>query len=404
MDFKIEIDNPEGILTWIGDSQSRVLMVPQKAAAYLFRNYTIKYGDLLNQLGLYSVGSIGRELEATFINLTTPDYLIQERGAGCSWDPTTGMTTNLTSISSSPWKVNAEMCPDVLWNSCLEKILGVGNDVTDFFSTPEGNALIVQMIYDINMSLGNSFFMMNNFGQHPTIDEVNAEQSYQAVTSASTWVRFMKNQKPIAGFYTLIDELAETEEHLNVDITNAMLSADKTKFVGDAKKFVDSIIEAAPYEFGILSDQLIYDGKGPIIKLSYSIFERFKEQNNVGCFCEANETALNLMFTGVDKKYMIGPNVLMYKGFWIVKDHAQQHFDRVTNTVTHRGLLVLPGNFGLAHDTTSLDQYSGMGLRVYQDLRPQEGGKLFLDTYGRVANAILNVKFLAGGSRSFIKN
>jgi hypothetical protein len=113
---------------------------------------------------------------------------------------------------------------------------------------------------------------------------------------------------------------------------------------------------------------------------------------------------MNMLINGVDSKYKLGPNVLRYKGFWIVKDHAQQHFDRITNTVTHRGLLIMPGNFGLAHDTATLDQYSGMGMRVYQDLRPSAGGKLFMDTYGRVANAILNQNFLAGGSRSFLKN
>lgn len=403
MDFSIEIDNPQGLMTWIGDDNRRVLYIPQKAAAFLFRNFTMKYGDFNAQLGLYSIGSLNREHDATFVSLTAPDFLIQERGAGCSWDPVTGMTSDISTIASQPWKMQAEACPDLLWNSCIEKILGVGVDITDFFSTPEGTALVNEMLYQINLSLGNSYFMMNNFGQHPTIAEVDAEGSWVTTNSAKKWNRFKNNQKPIAGFYTLVDALAETEDHLNVEVTNAMLSADKMKFVGDARKFVDNIIAAAPYEFSLMNENMVMMGQSPIIKLSYSIWERLNEQNNLGCFCDANETALNLLFNGTDAKYGLGVNVLRYRGYWIVKDHAQRQFDAVTNTVTHRGLLVYNGNFGLAHDTVALDQYGGIGMRIYQDLTPKGGGMLYMDTYGRVANAIINKNLLAGGSRSFLK-
>lgn len=405
--FEEEIVAPDGrgIIKWIGNDTEIVLTVPRETGVYFFQNYAIKYGDIVgSQLGLYQTATIGNDRKAKFLQLNTPSFLIQPRGKGCTWTPSGVITGDSNEIESYPWMTQMETCPDTWWNSCLEKLLGTGNDVNDMFSTPEGQALFNEMIRQVYTGLGNSYYMLANFGRNSLIDDAESAGSWASKVDAETWQRFkLNNSIGSGGFYTIADDLQEDGlPHFNVPIENSELSYDKKLYTGDAKAFVDKLISHCTYDFAQVNEQHVYEGMFPVIKLSYSIFNRLQEQNKVSSFAETNPTATNYYFTGSDKTFRLGPSTMLYNGYYIIKDHAQQRFDSILNAVTHRGMLVLNGNFGVGHDTENLAQYGGLGLRLFQDLRPKEGGKIYMDAKGRISTHILNTDFMTHGSRSFL--
>lgn len=402
--FEQVIESPNGILQWVGNSTERVLTLDVQSAYYFFRNYAVKLGDLTgNAMGMYSLASVGRENEAKWMSMNTPEYLLQTRGAGCSWNPVKGMTTNVDTVAMCPWKLNLEECPDALWNSCLEKILGTGLDIIDWLATPEGSALFNEMIRNIHIGLGNSYFMMAWFGGHGLIDEADDANSWTAKIDPIKWQNFKRNQATCGGLMTAIDALKDANiEHYNVEIRNSELSTDFKTYIGDAKALIDRVIDSATYDFNLVNEMNISEGRYPVIKVTTSIFKRLREQNALTNFAESNMTALNLWLKGKDDEFMLGPNTMMYNGYLIVRDDVQKKFDDVTGTITHRVLLAVNGVYGIAHDTTSIDQFGGLGMRVFQDLRPKEGGKLFMDTYGKIATKIINTDFVVNASRSFV--
>lgn len=134
--FEVFIDVQGGLAQWYGNATERVLTLPTQAAATLFRDYAVRFGDYNgNALGLYSQGVINGDNEASFISMSTPDFLIQERGSACSWTPSKGITTNLTNVPIGKWKVQIEQCSDFTWNSILENILNPGHGVINFLET-----------------------------------------------------------------------------------------------------------------------------------------------------------------------------------------------------------------------------------------------------------------------------
>jgi hypothetical protein len=334
--------------------------------------------------------------------MDVPEYLLQARGNGCDWDPVKGIKTAIDEVDMCAWKFQGEQCPDALWNTCLEKMLGVGNQVTDFLATSEGSALFSEIIRNVNIGLGNSYFMMAWFGQNDLIGVADENNSWVNKVDAAKWANFKRNQATCGGLMTMIDRLkADDIEHFNVEITDSELSADQKVYIGDAKALIDRVIDAAPYEFNMINEQNISSGDYPIIKVTPSIFKRLKEQNNLTSFAEVNMTTLNLMLKGKDDEFFLGPNTMMYNGYMIVRDDIQRKFDEVTGTITHRVLMGIPGVFGIAHDTAAIDQFNGLGMRMFQDLRPKEGGLLTMDAYGKIATRIINSDFLVNASRSF---
>lgn len=392
-----------GVINWNFNGMDNEIRIPREETTLFFRNYAIKHGDLMaNKLGLYSMASVGRNGEITWGKLGTADYLIQPRGQGCVWNPTKGLTSDFDSTLLQPWKIQFEQCPDALWNSILEKVLGTGIDVTDFFATTEGQLLFMKIIEQINLSAGNSYYMMVNFGQNDLITTSNTNNLWVNRVTAELWDRFRANQSVVMGFYTYMDKYKdEGLYNFDVEIADSLLSNDKLKFTGDAIGWVDTLIEHQPADMSDLAETMIANGIYPTMKLSKSIFERFQAQNRLTNVAESNPNALRAYFTGVDAEFMISPNTLMYKGYFIVKDTLQEKFDNVTGTVTHRGFISLAGNFGIAHDTAFLNQYDGLGMRIYQDNRPQYGGKIFADSYGKVATAILDKSMIVHGSATF---
>ena len=397
MNHDIMIDSPGGYLKLSGAGSQRYLEVSTGSNAFFYRNIGLKYGDIaMNALGMYSLASIGREGQAVFTSLTAPNYLLRKRGAGCAWDPVIGIKSNIESIDLCPWKSDMEMCADALWDSCFEKLLGTGVDVQNLLATPEGRAIVQEMMRQIYLGLGNSYFMLAHFGNHELIEESDTNGWWQTKSTVEDWINFKGNQEVCTGLYTLVDGLKrEGHENYNVEIKKSDVSVDK--YIGDARALIDLTIDSAPQEFNLINDANIAQGIFPVIRATKGIFDRLKQQNMIQCFCE-NPEMFKAYMTGVSAEFNITPTTMMYRGYVIVRDDTQAIFDNMVGVITHRVLLGANGVFGIAYDTAQLAQFNGLGLRMVQHLDAPFQGKIYLSTAGKIGTAILDKSLVVNAS------
>ncbi len=397
MNYDIQLDSPNGFMKLSGAGSQRYLEVSTGMNAHWYRNIGIKYGDIaMNALGMYSLASIGREGQAVFASLTTPSYLLRKRGAGCSWDPVKGIKSNIDRIDVCPWETQMEICADALWDSCFEKLLSVGVDIHNIMATPEGRAIVQEMMRQIYLGLGNSYFMLAHFGNHELIDESDANGWWQTNTNVEDWLAFKGNQEVCGGIYTMVDELKrQNYENYNVEIKSSDVSGEK--YIGDARALIDLVIESAPQEFNLINDANIAQRIYPVIRVTKGIFNRLKEQNTLSCFCE-NPEMFKAYMTGVSEEFNITPTSLMYKGYVIIRDDTQAIFDNMVGVITHRVLLGANGVFGIAYDTAQLAQFNGLGLRMVQHLDAPFNGKIYMNTAGKIGTHILDKSLVVNAS------
>src|SRR5690606_31205744 len=150
-------------------------------------------GDLTgNYFGLYSYGSVGRAGKIRFARLEGPKHILSSRKNGCTWNPKGKITNDITDMMLCPVEYNGELCPDALWDSCWELILGTGNQVRDITATPEGRALFAEMLRLTYVGLGNSIYDLGWFGQHPAIEDADDNDTY--TVSEEEWEDFKDQQ------------------------------------------------------------------------------------------------------------------------------------------------------------------------------------------------------------------
>jgi len=252
------------------------------------------------------------------------------------------------------------------------------------------------MMRQIYLGLGNSYFMLAHFGKHELIEESDDNGWWQTKSTVEDWINFKGNQEVCMGIYSYVDMLKrENHPNYNVEIKKSDVSGDE--YIGDARALIDLVISSAPHEFGLINRTNIAQGKYPVIKVTYGIFNRLNQQNTIQCFCE-NPIAFKAYMTGVAEEFNITPTSLMYKGYVIVLDDAQATFDDKVGVITHRVLLGANGVFGIAYDTAQLAQFNGLGLRMVQHLDAPFQGKIYLSTAGKIGTTILDKSLVVNAS------
>lgn len=397
--FPVHIGSPIGA---DGLASGRAMTIPTGLAISLFRSLAIKRSDIVsNYFGLYTLGSIGRNKKVRFGSLNTPKHILSSRKNGCVWNPKGQITNSITDIELCPVEYNGEQCPDALWDSCWESILGTGNDVRDWLATVEGKALFGELMRAIYLGMGNSFYDLAWYGKNSAIEAATANNSY--TVGEKEWADFVDQQEACRGWLTLDDALRHIEglENFNVQIHPEDVDGDT--YIGAPTELFERLKKQSTGNFRVAlkSGQRFNGRKAPII-VTQSIFDAYEKEllqtwgkidamfyySYNGKFCEK---------LGCIEGEQI-PGVLLWKGHPVISMDEWGLYDEMTGMISHRAILTVPGNYGMAYDIPELSQFDGMGMRINQRLEAPYQGKIYMDTTFEMGTAILNTDLMTSAA------
>lgn len=391
-----------------GQSGTRYMTLSTEAMLSFFKRISILKSNLVNNsYGLYSFARADRHKKVRFASLSTPKHLLSSRKNGCSWNPKGSVNMNSSEVTLCSVEYNGEQCPDAFYGSCLEQIFGSGNDVRDFFATPEGVALFGQLLELIYAGLGNSLYDLVWYGQHPLITESNANEWYGV--DDKEWANYRDQQDACGGLMTMVDWFKKDGlENYNVQIPKADISADGTRYIGSATDLFDTVLAKQNTEMKLASKRSTYTSLRAVLLVDAKIFKKYEEELTAqwsqipamfqyfynGTFCQEIGCSGSIPVEGV----------LKYKGHMVVCMDEWTDFDTITGTNTFRVMAVTPGVFGIAYDLESLNQFNGLGLKLTQHLDAPFQGKVFMDTTFNVGTGILDEKFIVNASLTLVPN
>jgi len=390
----------EGGFGLTGTQTSRIISVQTESAFNIFDGVSVQQRDqYARALGLYGDVILGRDLNGRFASFSTPKHVLSDRKTGCAWNPKGGVRMNIEEFPTCPVEFDGEECPDVFYGTCFERLFAPGNGVRDLAGTAEGQALLAQMLRKLYQGLGNSFFDLYNFANHPLIEQANTAAFYNV--GIEEWEDYVDQMLSgnCGGLITLIDELAAKGQAgygLDISTVNPGTGA----FTGNIINLIEDLKAAAGAELttAIESGMVMPDGQTryPVILLTTAEFNAYKAyiRNLAG----TNEMAYRYMLEGTDGTTNLMRNVLVYDNMPVVRWDACVGFDAITGAQSHRAAIVAPGVFGVLHDVSDLAQWEGMGLVVEQSTRVQDKGKIFMTTTFRWGAGLADPNFMVMAS------
>lgn len=353
-----------------------------------------------NVLGMYTFVPVDRDGTARFGSFTHSKHNLRSRDASCTWNPNGTMTFGVESITTCAKQYQNEMCSSVLWDTCWEKLLDIGMGKLDFNSTPEGTKFLRLAIDEIMRRLGNDYFNVVEFSNHPNITLSNSNNAWmQSGTTAQDWTAFKLQQLDAncSGIWTTAEKLKTVSgyDHFNVEIKES--DVEGTKYIGDAidlfeRAIAKSTPELTAWEANVGVDPAL---AMPIIHVTPGIYARYKQQlrtqyNNI-------PESFYLMMEGEQGIKMPMRNILMFDGHWVLSRPDWHSFDRITGITSHIIAITAPGVLGITADVTPTRQYQGMGLVVTS--RPGAPfNKTYFETQFRTGGTILDHRFMVYGS------
>lgn len=388
----------EGGFGLFGTGTSRRITVTTESSLNIFENVAVIQRDqYARALGVYGDVSLGRDLKGRFASFNIPKHLLSNRKNGCTWHPKGGLRMNIDEFPTCPVEFDGEQCPDVFYGTCFERLFGTGNEVRDFYATAEGQYLIAQMLRRIYQGLGNSFFDLYNFANHPLITQANTAGFYNV--AVSEWEDYIDQMLSgdCGGLITQLDELAAAGVDgydLQIDDVNAA-----GEYIGDPYELFESLKAGASPDLQVAIDSGMEINGGvqyPIMLVTSEIFNAFKAK--IRSIAGTNELAYRYMLEGTDGTTKMMRNVLVYDNMPVVRWDAHVPFDKITGAKSHRAAIVAPGVFGVLHDVDPLAMFDGLGLMVEQSTRLEDKGKVFMSTTFRWGAGIANTDFVVMAS------
>lgn len=393
------------------NSPTNYLSLNTKAAVNFFRRISVlKTNIVLNSLGLYSFGKMGRNGEVRFASMNAPKHVLSPRtGKGCSFTAKGRIDMGVTEFYVDPVQYQGKQCPDSLYETNFERIFGTGHGIKDLMGTPEGKKLFGEIVYLTYIGLGNSFYEMATYAGHDLIFEADSNDWY--TVDDKQWEDYLDQQdtKRMVGHMTIIDKLASEQglEHFNVEIAANEISDDGKDFIGEAKDLFDRCLEAQPAEMKLANKYRSTVVGKSIFLVSPSIFKKYRrelQEDNMNGIPEDLYYTLHGNFAKIanmnTSTYAEG--VLKYDGHVVVEMTEWEAFDTMTGTNTHRCLLASPGVLGLGYDVVPIKQFDGLGLRFVQKLDAPDNGMIYMDTYFDLGSGIVNHDFIVNASRTFV--
>jgi len=396
------LDEQMGAITIESAGENNYIKVRTSAWLNIFNRAAIIEGDVTNDmLGLYSRLIVDGEGKAKFGTIKTPKHLFRPRQNGCQWTPNGKIRMGLTEFDTCPIEYQGEQCPDAFWNSCFESLFTPGRGVRDLESGEIARVTAATM-RQLAIGLGNSFFNLWNFANHPDITTADTNGTY--LVPDDEWDDYFAQQvgsdsRPVncSGMVTILDELAnEGEPGYTIDIPNSDITAGA--YTGDVVALFNKMVNAAKPELRTMSRRGVGSGANrryPIMLVTENIFQAYQDYL-VTTFPQI-PTILQYSLTGVSGGVSTVPGVLNWNGIPIVSWDAVTAFDEIVGTTSTKIALVTPGAFGVASDVRNLQQYQGMGLRMVQRLDPPYNGKIYMDTTLRWGAALADPEFVTYG-------
>lgn len=391
----------EGGFSLTGDAAGRRVTVSTDAGLQIFENIAVLQTDqFARELNLYGDVILDRELKARFASFNTPKHLLSSRKNGCSWNPKGGMRMNVDEFNTCPVVFDGEQCVDTFFGTCFERFFGPGNAVTDMTATAEGQTLLANMLKRIYQGLGNSFFDLYNFANHPLITEANANAFYNV--SVNEWEDYSDQMLTgeCGGLITQLDALAaQGERYYDMVIPTTDLNVATNKFTGDVMALFDALKEQASSELQSMMDTgMMINGANrmPVYLVTRDIFNAYSAL--IKAKAGTNELAYRYTIENSDGTTKLMHNVLMYDGMPVIRWDAPSRFDAITGAQSHRAAIVAPQVFGVLHDVSDLKQWEGQNLIVEQSTRVQDKGKIFMTTNFRWGAGIANKDFISMAS------
>jgi len=390
-----------------GRVTNRYLSFDTEADLNFFRRVSIvKSSITLNSFGLFSFLEAGNNNSVRFAHLTKPKHLFSKRTSGCVWSPKGRVRMDVDEITLCPIVYKGQHCPDAFFGSCLERLYGVGNDNINVYATPAGDTIMGELTNRIFEALGDSLYELVWYGQHPIIDDADAND-WQGVDDQE-WEDYKDQQESCGGILTIVDWFKQDGlTNFNVPIHKEDISADRTEYIGVVTDLFDRVLNAQSTEMKILSKRGDTTGTNSeaVLLVDRKIFTKYENEladqyvtipemfyyRYNGQFCQAVGCNENVHVKGT----------LRYKGHLIVCMDEWEDFDHITGTVTFRCLAVIPGNFGVAFDVPSLTQGGTYGLRLTQRLDDPWEGQVFMSTRFKVGMGVIEEKYLVNASRTF---
>lgn len=402
-----------GSLFYNNNMSAQVLQVPRSTALYLFEKASIvnpRFAD--NACGLYTFVPIGRDGEAHFGSFSTPQFNLRPRDKRCSWNPSKcGIEFGIEKIPTCPLQLQNELCTDMLWGSCWEKLLGIGSGVRDFDSTQEAALLLARVINKIMIGIGNDLYYLMAFGGHPYIQMAHEKKWYKLCgISQEKWDCFYEMIMACGGHLTMIDAMKEVDKlpqfqggYLKASDTNGAI------YNGDAMAAIDFVKAQATHEMSTYSKMdrglnmpAVVGAANPdgklIVGVTEGIFNRLKQQYRQIYKGIPEGFYLTLYgeshgCEGCGSQRLKG--TLMYDDCIVICKTEWSFLDQMTCIKSHRVVLMAEGVLGIAYDVPLTEQYNGMGMEISKwNIQPNKG-KTYVDADFRVGAAILDPDYIS---------
>ncbi len=268
------------------------------------------------------------KVDATMHKLNRPKRFLQSND-NCGFTPKGKMQLTSRKITVARMKVNLQFCVDELFDTCLERITGAGNDIKKMDSTKALKALKAAMMEQVQQGLIDDIFAVAYFGK---------------VTNTIS-------DADLQSFFALMNGIWED---IFADVTAGNTPA-QTGVSGSALSSGDSVD---------LFDDTYGDSKLPLKKfkknfLVYNVTSTVYENYLAYLQALGTEMANQLIIDGVQ----VG---LKYNGIPVI-EHPEWD-DILVNeyglTLPHRVQLTVQGNDTLATDISG----ESTSLRVYSDI------------------------------------
>lgn len=401
----------EGGFGLFGTNTTRQITVTTESALRIFENVAVVQRDqYARALGLYGDVALGRDLEARFMSFSVPKHLLSPRKNGCSWNPKGGLRMNVDTFGTCPVEFDGTQCADAFHGNCMERLFGAGNAVNDFYSTPEAQGLLAQMLTRIYQGLGNSFFDLYNFANHPLIDQANTNGTYSvAVAEWEDYIDQMlvddtTGRNTCAGLITQLDALkAAGNPYYTMDIPITDITVATNKFTGSFPDLVNDLIDAASPELKTAIDSgMMVGGRVlyPIILATSAEYNAYRDF--IVSLAGTNEQAYRYMIQNSDGTTRLEWNVLRLHNMPIIRWDAHSSFDAINNVQSHRVAIVAPGVFGVLHDIDPLAQFEGLGLIVEQSTLLRDKKRIDMTTTFRWGAGIADANFAVMASNIIV--
>lgn len=410
--FGVTTNSGTGVVT------GAMMTITPDVAINLLQRMSLTYGALVeNSMGLVSYGSIGTNRKVKFAQLTSATkHMIRPRGdQGCIWEPVGSIAMRTNEFSIYPVKYQGQICADTFWGTCLEKLMGVGNDIEDLLGSPETRKIVLELIASIYESLGDSIWNLAWFAEHPAIALANTNNSYNV--DAEEWKNFKLQQQDVGfgGWMTLVEGLkAGGLPHYNIQIKKADLGAEQS-YVGNVGRdggLFTRLVKGSHKNMKLLNSRTIQGGVTgaqlgrQAILVTRAIFEAYERELALDFpsipatyYYHLTQKFINEQgLDGMLNSAAPARGVTMWKGHLVKMMESWDHFYDICGLDAHIAMMAAPGVFGLATDVPALAQYSGLGMIVESKKGAPDLGKIYLHTNLEMGTGIVNDELITYAS------